>query len=135
MRYLVLIPCLILLLFGSLAARAAVTAETVDVLAKQCRAVNPADRDLPLDRIGSPDAVQCLAYIIGVFDALRAFAMNSPDRLVCLPETAIPETSFARIFLDWYASNPQDSELYPTGPVMASLIEAFPCRTREEGHR
>src|SRR5690606_17429482 len=57
MRYLVLIPCLILLLFGSLAARAAVTAETVDVLAKQCRAVNPADRDLPLDRIGSPDAV------------------------------------------------------------------------------
>lgn len=135
MRYVALISCLILLLLDSFGARAAVTAETVDVLAQQCRAVNPADRDLPLDRIGSPDAVQCLAYIIGVFDALRAFGMNSPDRLVCLPQTAIPETAFAGYFLDWYAANPQDAQLYPTGPVMASLVEAFPCRTREEGHR
>lgn len=116
-------------------ARAAVTAETANVLALQCQAVNPADRDLPLGQVGSPDAVQCLGYIIGIFDTLRAFSMNSMDKFVCVPDTAIPETSFAKIFLDWYARNPQDAGLYPTGPVIASLVEAFPCRQRQERRR
>ena len=135
MRRIAFIPCLMLLLLAGLPARAAVTAETVDVLAQQCRAVNAADRDLPLGEIGSPDAVQCLAYIIGIFDTLRAFSMNSLDKFVCVPDAAIPETGFAKIFLDWYARNPQDSGLYPTGPVIAALVDAFPCQRREERDR
>lgn len=119
----------------SMPARAAVTAETAEVLALQCRAVSTESPDVPLGKIGSPDAVQCLAYVIGVFDTLRAFDMNARDKFLCVPEAAIAETHFAKVYLDWFARNPQHAESYPTGPVIAALPDAFPCRAREEGSR
>ena len=108
--------------FGIAPAQAAATPETGTELLAACEAADSG--------ASSPRAVGCTAYLIGIFDALRAFSGNSRDPLIC-PPPGIKDEQFAKAFQKWARSNPHRLAAYPAAGALEAVIEAFSC-TKEK---
>ena len=115
-----LVACAALLLLPTAHARAAATADTGTELVRLCQAARSgAD--------ASAEAIKCTAYLIGLFDALRTFSMNSRDSLIC-PSQGINDERFVGAYLTWAQYNPQRLPQYPVAGALEALIQAFPCK-------
>ncbi len=100
-------------------AEAAATAETGAELAAQCQVVRSGAAD-------SAPGIKCLAYLIGLFDALRTFSANARDPLICPPQ-GIDDRTFAEAYLRWAQYNPHRLGLYPVAGAVEAIVQAFPC--------
>ncbi len=110
------------LLLAGAPALAAATAETVGELSEQCKSVTDAGPQ-------SVAGMQCLAYIIGIFDAMRSLAANVRDPMLC-PPWPTDDAEFARAFRSWAGRYPHRAADYPATPVMDMLEQNFRCRGR-----
>ena len=112
--------CAALLLLPAANARAAASADTGTELVALCEQARSGAE-------GSIPAMKCTAYLIGLFDALRTFSMNSRDALICAPG-AVRDEQFATAYLTWAQYNPNRLPQYPVAGALEALIQAFPCK-------
>ena len=119
MLRLVLLAAAALLLATPAQVRAAATADTGTELLSLCQAARSGGE--------SAQGVKCTAYLIGLFDGLRTFSMNSRDPLIC-PPARIDDEQFAAAYVNWAQSNAHRMREYPVGGALEALIQAFPCR-------
>lgn len=118
-RFVPLLCAAALLALPATGTHAASTAETGTELVKACEAAKSSD--------GSAQGTRCTAYLIGLFDALRTFSMNSRDGLIC-PPPGLQDEQFAAAYLTWAQYNPNRLSQYPVSGALEALIQAFPCR-------
>lgn len=82
------------------------------------------------DRCESTDAADasyCFAYIVGVYDAVRAYESWLKMREFCAPGNLV-QADLRRAFVDYLAENPGYRAGEAASVVVVSLKTRFPCQ-------
>lgn len=72
------------------------------------------------------DASYCFAYIVGVYDAVRAYEAWLKIREFCTPKDLV-QADLRRTFVDYLAENPGYRAGEAASVVVVALKTRFPC--------
>ncbi|MCA1196366.1 hypothetical protein K9B35_00155 [Sphingomonas sp. R647] len=108
---------LLALLLGSLQPQPAQAPAlfTAGALKDRCESTDPADASF------------CFAYIVGVYDAVRAYESWLKMREFCAPGNLV-QADLRKAFIDYLAENPGYRAGEAASVVVVSLKTRFPCQ-------